>query len=281
MASPIDPFTAPDPPHPPPQAPHVVASGSKAAAAVPQAGTIASQAHAAVANLPTVALPQQPSLQAHASTTNADGRRKKKPTRRVGYARDDTAEAAPVKAAQAKPSAAPATAVLQSPTPPPMQVASVAAAAPTAQAAAPPSEKALKAAPLAATHTTAALLDIVSSAPSMQPTPSSPAPMPPVATQTSSRPAQESKHASLRHQLPKADASYTQTATQAQARGSPRSAAKSGKAAKAAAQPLTALVDLLPIVVPAMTRQDSRGAMPLSPQALVQVTYHRKICKVY
>ena len=269
-AAPVDPFAVPQ--HPPScPDPHPAVSPPS----IPVSGAPTdSRARTALTPSTTALLPAPTSAQLPSAAP--DGRRKKKTTRRVGYARDDAVED-PVRPALAKPAG--------SSTAPSVPTASTSALAATAapsastgpaptQAAVPAAE-ALTGAPLAATHTTAALLDIVSSTPASHATIDTPAPPFPVAVHsTSAMPESKPKHSS-----PKSGASAAWTPTQGQTRGSPRATARSAKPQKAAAQSLSALADLLPVAVPSTARQDSRGTATLSPRAMVQVPQVFHVCK--
>ena len=271
-AAPVDPFEAPQQPPSRPE-PHFALPSSSTALPGASPNSTAGTALPSAANnsTPTRSLPA--SSQAQLANTAPDGRQKKKTTRRVGYARDDAAEA-PVQPATAGSSAA-GTIAPSGPIVSTSAAAPSASAAPTSSAssqpAATPAAAAPTGAPIAATHTTAALLDIVSSAPASHAALDTPASPTPVAIHSASA-MPESKHALHKHHSPKAGASAAQTATQAQTKGSPRATARSTKPQKGAAQALSALADLLPVAVPSMARQDSRGAAPLSPRAMVQVT---------
>lgn len=234
------------------------------------------QASFSKAQGPTTA--PQPSITApQVVTTAPDGRRKKKSSRRVGYARDEAAEAPARPASPALPAAttAPAAAVTSSASFAP----SHASAAPHTVATPQASTLGTPAAPLAATHTTAALLELVSASAPVQPSqPELPSPTPtPVATAGHSQASQNSKHASTRHPLPQSDASPRRaaaTAAAAQARGALSAPANSSIPLAAATQPLSALTELLPIHVPAVSAQDIRHAevaAAMSSKAFMQV----------
>lgn len=134
-------------------------------------------------------------------------------------------------------------------------------------------------APLAATHTTAALLDLVSAAPGTPAAHSAPASDSPVAARSSAKAAQDTRPVSPRHHPSRADTPRANAAAEAQPRGSVQAAAGAAArqfgAAQNAVQSLSALADLLPVAAPNAARQDSSGAALLSPHALVQVTCHK------
>lgn len=246
----------------------------------PTSNTVSSAQAPAAASPAALAQPatlsQPGAAKQQTSTVGPDGRRKKKATRRVGYAREEASDTPPIKPADvltrpASPAVAVTSTVLPVTSIPP-QVAVPPAPTATSQARAVPDASASAAAPLAATHTTAALLDIVSVAPQASTADSPHALNCPASHRT--RAAQDNKHASPRRHSARAGVSHAQTAAPAQPMTNLQPTAPAFKPAavhSAAAQPVSTLADLLSVAVPDAARQDSSGAAPLSPHALFQV----------